>query len=201
MKPQYAVPGLLGIIGGAAWIAIASFMPAWGPPGTAQYERYEAAAQLWVFTFALMVFGFLGLTARYRFVATNLGKTGAVIVVIGIVAMMAGNVAEFRVFSDLPYDPENARTAAWLVLLAGLFSVLIGVFMLGVEALLRGRLPQWAGVGLVSALPAMILAFAWEALLPWPLGLAAVLAGGLAMWPADGRTAWPTRYPLRPRSS
>jgi hypothetical protein len=201
MKPQYVGPGLLGIAGGAAWIAVASFMPAWGPPGTAQYEKYEAAAQLWVFTFALMAIGFLGLTARYRFGATILGKAGAAIVMIGFVAMMAGNVAEFRIFSGLPYDPDNARTAAWLAVLAGLFTVLIGVFMLGVEALLRGRLPQWAGVGLVSVLPAVILAFAWEPLFPWPLGLAAVLAGGLAVWPGSGRAVWPTRDPLQPRST
>ena len=156
MKPRYAVPGVLGIVGGVAWIAIASFMPAWGSPGTAQYERYESAAQLWVFTFALMACGFLGLTARYRFGATLLGKAGATIVVIGFVAMMAGNFAEFRIFSDLPYDPDNARTAAWLVLLAGFF--------------------------------------------PWPLGLAAVLAGGLAVWPVSGQKALSTKDP-QPRST
>ncbi|MET4135552.1 hypothetical protein [Pseudarthrobacter sp. PvP090] len=200
MKPRYAVPGVLGIVGGVAWIAIASFMPAWGSPGTAQYERYEAAAQLWIFTFALMACGFLGLTARYRFGATLLGKAGATIVVIGFIAMMAGNFAEFRIFSDLPYDPDNARTAAWLVLLAGLFTALIGVFMLGVEALRSGRLPQRAGVGLVSALPAMIPAFAWEPLFPWPLGLAAVLAGGLAVWPVSGQKALSTKDP-QPRST
>ena len=201
MKPQYALPGFLGIVGGVAWIAIASFMPAWDSPGTAQYARYEAAAQLWVFTFALMILGFLGLAARYRFGATLLGKAGTAMVVIGLLAMMAGNIAEFRVLPDLPYGPDNARTAAWLTLLAGLFAALIGAFMLGVEALLKGRLPQWAGVGLVSALPAMILAFAWEPLLPWPLGLAAVLAGVLAVWPASGQTVWPTRDPLLPRST
>lgn len=176
-------------------------MPVWGSPGTVQYERYEAAAQLWVFTFALMAFGFVGLTVRYRFGATNLGKAGAAAVLLGFISMMAGNFAEFRVLSDLPYAPDNARTAAWLALLVGLFTVLIGVFMLGVEALLRGRLPQWAGVGLVSALPAMILAFAWEPLFPWPLSLAAVLAGGLAVWPGNGQSVWPIRDPLRPRST
>jgi hypothetical protein len=152
MKPQYAVPGLLGITGGFAWIALASFMPAWGPPGTAAYERYQAAVQLWVFAFALMAVGFLGLTARYRFAATLLGKAGAAIVTIGFVAMMVGNVAEFRLLSDLPYDPDNVRTTAWLTLLAGLLAALVGVFMLGVEALRSGRLPHWAGVGLVAAL-------------------------------------------------
>ena len=189
MKPQYAVPGLLGITGGFAWIALASFMPAWGPPGTAAYERYQAAAQLWVFAFALMAVGFLGLTARYRFGATLLGKAGAAIVTIGLLAMMVGNIAEFRLLSDLPYDPDNVRTTAWLTLLAGLLAALVGVLMLGVEVLRSGRLPRWAGVGLVAALPAMVLAFAWAPLFPLPLGLAAIVSGGLAVWPAQAGIA------------
>lgn len=185
VQKLHAALGLFGIIGAAAWIALASvLMPEWGPPGTGAYERYEASAQLWVFAFGLMACGFVGFIFRFGLGATRLGKIGAGAIVIGFLAMMAGNAAEFRIFTALPYAPDNARTGAWLTLLAGLLVVLVGIFMLGVDSMQRSLLPQWMSVLLVSVLPATILSLAWSPLMPLPLCLTAVAAGGLAMWPA-----------------
>jgi hypothetical protein len=59
--------GWSGIIGAVAWISLIALMAGgWGPPGSAEYDRYEINSQLWVFAFALMACGFMGLFLRYQ---------------------------------------------------------------------------------------------------------------------------------------
>ena len=107
--------GSLGIIGAIAWMSLIVLMAGgWGPPGSAEYDRYEANSQLWVFALALMACGFIGLFLKYRTgAAPALGLSATVPVLVGFVLMVAGNVAEFRFFSHLPYEAGNARMWAW----------------------------------------------------------------------------------------
>lgn len=184
---MYRVPsalGWLGIIGALAWISLVVLMAGgWGPPGSAEYDRYEANSQLWVFAFALMACGFIGLFLRYRTRAERaLGLTATVSVVLGFALMMAGNVAEFRFFSHLPYEADNARMWAWLIFLLGFLSVLVGTLLLGVWTRRQELLPRWAGWMFLLAFPATFVAAA-ASLYPVPLCLATLTAGILAVRP------------------
>lgn len=175
--------GWLGIIGAVAWISLMVLMAGgWGPPGSAEYDRYETNSQLWVFAFALMACGFIGLFLRYRTGAEPaLGFTIASIV-LGFTLMMAGNVAEFRFFSHLPYEADNARMWAWLIFLLGFLTVLVGSLLLGVWTRSQEHLPRWAGWLFLLALPATFVASA-ASLYPVPLCLATLTAGILALRP------------------
>ncbi|CAI3799327.1 hypothetical protein [Pseudarthrobacter sp. MM222] len=174
--------GWLGIFGAVAWISLIVLMAGgWGPPGSAEYDRYATNSQLWVFAFALMACGFIGLFLRYKIgAATALGLTAVVSVVLGFVLMMAGNVAEFRYFSHLPYESDNARMWAWLVFLLGFLSVLAGSLLLGVWARRQELRPRWTGWMFLLALPATFVAAA-ASLHPVPLCLATLAAGTLAV--------------------
>lgn len=184
MHKVHAGLGWLGIIGAGAWISLVALMAGgWGPPGSADYDRYELNSQLWVFAFALMACGFMGLFLRYQIgAATALGRTAVVSVILGFVLMMAGNVAEFRYFSHLPYEADNARMWAWVVFLLGLLSVLAGSLLLGLWARRQKLLPRWAGWTFLLALPATFVAGA-ASLYPIPLCLATLAAGILAARP------------------
>lgn len=184
MHRVHADLGWVGIIGAVAWVSLLAVMAGgWGPPGSAEYDRYEINSQLWVFAFALMACGFMGLFLRYRVgAATALGRTAIVLVLLGFVLMMAGNVAEFRYFSHLPYEADNARMWVWVVFLLGLLSVLAGSLLLGLWARRQERLPRWAGWTFLLALPATFVTGA-IALYPVPLCLATLAAGILAVRP------------------
>lgn len=176
--------GWLGIIGAVAWISLIVLMAGgWGPPGSGEYDQYEANAQLWVFAFALMACSFIGLSLRYGIgAASPLGLTATIATVVGFALMMAGNVAEFRFFSDLPYEADNARMWAWLVFLLGFLTVLVGLLLLGVWTRSQEPLPQWAGWVFLLALPATFVAAA-VSLYPVPLCLATLVSGILAVQP------------------
>jgi hypothetical protein len=184
MHRVHSALGWLGIIGAVAWISLMVLMAGdWGPPGSAEYDRYEANSQLWVFAFALMACGFIGLFLRYRSgKATSPGLTAITSITLGFVLMMAGNVAEFRYLSHLPYEADNARMWAWMVFLLGFLSVLAGSLLLGVWARRGALLPRWAGWTFLLTLPATFVAAA-VSLYPVPLCLAALAAGILAVRP------------------
>jgi hypothetical protein len=174
--------GLLGITGSIAWISLILLMAAgWGPPGSGEYERYEANSQLWVFAFALMACGFIGLSLRYRITAgSELGFTAILATVFGFVLMMAGNVAEFSFFTDLPYEAGNARMWSWLTFLLGFLTVLVALVLLGVWTRRHELLPRWAGWVFLLALPASFVAGVLS-LYPLPLCLAALVVGILSV--------------------
>lgn len=184
MRRVHSLLGWLGIIGAGAWISLIVLMAGgWGPPGSAEHDRYETNSQLWVFAFALMVCGFIGMFLRYRTgAAPALGLTAIISIVLGFALMMAGNVAEFRFFNHLPYEADNARMWAWLIFLLGFLSALVGSLLLGVWTRRQGLLPRWAGWMFLLALPATFVAAA-ASLYPVPLCLAALAAGILAVRP------------------
>lgn len=186
MSWVHSALGWLGIIGAVAWMSLIVLMAGgWGPPGSADYGRYEANSQLWVFALALMACGFIGLFLRYRTgAASALGRTATVPILLGFVLMMAGNVAEFRFFSHLPYEAGNARMWAWIIFLLGFLSVLVGSLLLGVSMRRQQVLPQWAAWTFLLALPATFVAAA-ASLYPVPLCLATLTVGMLAARPGS----------------
>lgn len=123
-----------------------------------------------------MACGFVGLFLRFRTGAEpSLGLTATVSIVIGFALMMAGNVAEFRFSSHLPYEADNARIWAWLIFLLGFLSVLVRTLLLGVWTRPHELLPRWAGWMFLRALPATFLAAA-ASLYPVPPCLATLAA-------------------------
>ncbi len=177
--------GVIGLAGALFWLALGTVLsPDWGPPGSGNYLGYETINRLWAPSFAAMLAGYLGLFARYP-LSGRLGRTARITIVGGLAAMIAGNVAEFWFFTDLPYGAINARSLAWILVLLGMLSLLIGGALLGWAGLRRRLWPPWASWALVLALPlTLILVFTGQSLMFIALPLASLLAGGLALgWP------------------
>jgi hypothetical protein len=182
------VLGLLGVLGSLLWLSLNTVLsPDWGPPGSTNYLGYETVNRLWAPAFALMLCGFVGLYQRYPLRRTRLGRVGFRLAVTGLVLMLAGNIAEFWLFSAQPYGELNGRNLAWIVVLLGMLSVLIGAGLFGLAGLRHASLPRWASGLFLLALPAaLIFIVSVVELMSVPLVGAGLLAGALAAWPSAG---------------
>ena len=100
--PLTRVLSVAGILGGALWIGLAFIPPEWGPPGSQAYVGYELWNRLWTPALLGMFLGFLGFTIRSRPAFSPRAVTGLVVLTAGLALMVAGNIAEFWIFSDLP---------------------------------------------------------------------------------------------------
>ena len=175
------VLGLIGIAGSVVWLALNTVLsPDWGPPGSGNYLGYETINRLWAPCFAAMLTGFAGLFARYP-LAGRLGAVARALVVAGLLAMIAGNVAEFWFFTNQAYGELNARSFAWIGVLLGMLSLLIGCLLSGLAGW-RGRIwPRGISLMFLLALPVtLLLMFAAQSIMFIMLPLIGVLAGGLA---------------------
>jgi hypothetical protein len=183
---RHQILGGLGILGSLFWLSLNTLLsPDWGPPGSARYVSYETTNRLWALAFAGMLCGCLGLAARYRLAQSRLGRVAQRLAAGGLLVMIAGNMAEFWLFSQQAYGELNGRNLAWIGVLLGWLTTLTGLGLLGL-AIWRGRfLPVWSGVLLALALPATIALIISSAInwMGWPLIIATALVGGLAAWP------------------
>ncbi len=178
--------GLLGLLGSLLWLGLNTFLsPDWGPPGSANYLGYETINRLWAPAFALMLCGYVGLSQRYPVRAIRLGRAGYRLTVLGLVMMIAGNIAEFWFFSALPYGALNARSWAWITVLVGMLILIIGMALMGLAGYRAQALPVWGSVIFLLLPPMLLLMFfiqrfdgAWLALAV--LGLTSSV---LALWP------------------
>jgi hypothetical protein len=128
---------VLGIIGGATWIAYA-FVPAECAPATNRTLIF--CNRLWTPALFAMTVGFLGLL-RW---ATTLGSPRVTrwlsIAVIGAAFMTFGNFAEFWVFFGWPQQGPDGwlRNSLWVTDAIGLLGLLLASFGAGL-VLLLGR--------------------------------------------------------------
>ncbi len=158
-----------GLLGGLSWIILTTlFASDWGAPGTLQYIAYQNYNRLWSPTLLLMLLGFVGLYRRYPFRVGRLGQIGLGLIVLGFVLMMAGNIAEFWIFTDARYEfGLNPRNVSWFTFLFGWLFTLVGSLQWGIHSNRTHILPQWAGSLLILTLPLSIaLLFAQSILLP-----------------------------------
>ena len=96
--------GLLGVVGSLAWLSLNTlFSPEFGYPGTANYLGYQTISRLWAPAFALILCGYLGLYRRFSLLSLRRGRLGFGLISVGLVLMMAGNVAEFWFFMEQAY--------------------------------------------------------------------------------------------------
>lgn len=176
--------GVIGLAGALFWLALNTVLsPDWGPPGSGNYLGYETINRLWSPAFAAMLAGYLGLFARYPPLG-GLGRAAQIAIVGGLAAMIVGNVAEFWFFTDLSYGEWNARSLAWMLVLLGMLSLLIGGALLGLLGFRQRHWPAWASALLLLALPVTLgLVFTGQSLMfiavPFVAALAAALALGL----------------------
>ena len=160
---------LAGLLGGLLWIILTiAFSSDWSAPGTLQYIAYQNYNRLWSLILFLMLLGFIGLYLQYPFRAGRLGQIGFGLLVLGFVLMMAGNIAEFWVFTDSPYEGGlNPRNLSWFTFLFGWLFTLIGSLLWGIHSNRTYVLPQWVGALLILSLPiSIVLLFAQSVLLP-----------------------------------
>lgn len=182
LNRYFRVFGAIGIAGSLFWLALNTVLsPDWGPPGSGSYLGYETINRLWAPSFAAMLAGYLGFFARYP-LPGRLGRATQYTIVGGLAAMIVGNVAEFWFFTDLPYGALNARSLAWILVLLGMLSLLIGGALLGALGLRQRLWPAGASWALVLALPlTLLLVFTGQSLMFIALPLVSLLTGGLAL--------------------
>ena len=120
-------PVTIALIGiGFCWLFALMASPEWGPPGTTAYLAYEARNRLIPLPLFLMALGFIVIYVHHRRVVGRLGGVAFVIILLGIVLMFIGNVAEFWLFTTLPYGTSNGRALAWSIFLVGALSFISG---------------------------------------------------------------------------
>jgi hypothetical protein len=186
--------GAAGLLGALFWLSLNTVLsPEWGPPGTTRYLSYEAANRLWALAFAGMLCALIGFGARFPLTHSRLGRAAQRLAVAGLLVMLAGNIAEFWLFSQQPYGELNGRNLAWMGVLLGWLSTISGLSLIGLTIWRERFLPRWSGALLMLTLPATLLIIFSSAisLMGWPLILAILLVGGLAAWPSAPATARP----------
>jgi hypothetical protein len=183
--------GSLGVLGSLFWLSLNTvFTAEFGYPGTANYLGYEAINRLWAPAFALILCSYIGLYQRYPLRRLRWGRIAFGLIVIGLMAMMVGNVLEFWFFSNQAYAQVNGRNLSWIGVLLGLLAMLIGLLIVGLGNRKNGPLPRWGGVVFLLALPLTWFMFALKpSLLGLPFVLAGTTAGMLAAWPAAAGSA------------
>jgi hypothetical protein len=125
-----------------------------------------------------MAVGFTGLRRSPRFAQLAGIRGGLLIVVVGLLAMALGNVAEYWLFVDQPHGAMNARAFSWIGLLLGALLASLGALVAGMAMLKVRSYPLWLGVVLALLLPVTIVAAALSvSLLFVPLGVAAIAVG------------------------
>jgi len=132
---RVALPVSAALIG-IGFIALLLLMSSseWGAPGTNAYLIYEARNRL--IPVSLLFIG-VGIVAGYLTLRNRLGRLGRLsffLSVAGVASMLVGNVAEFWLFSGLPYGPMNARAVSWSLFLLGGLLLLVGLTMFLIAA-------------------------------------------------------------------
>ncbi len=136
---------LAGILGGGVWIGLAFFASGWGPPGTTDYARYELWNRLRTPALLGMAFGFSGFSLALRPALSRTAKGGFACFVIGFALMIIGNIAEFWIFTTVPYSDgqgPNIRDIAWMTFLLGTMLMLIASAVVGFAFLNTNRIPK-----------------------------------------------------------
>jgi len=169
--------GLLSLLGGisAVPLMVAFASTGWGKPGTAAYQTYETLNRLTAFALLLMVPGWLGL---FLALPRGYGRWGALAALVGALLMVAGNAAEFWLYSDLSYECCNARHTAFGTFSLGSLVTDVGAMVAGIAMRRGGSGPRWLAALLILALPLDVAGF----FLLSPFAAAAVLALALGWW-------------------
>ncbi|HZQ06518.1 MAG TPA: hypothetical protein VFD70_08045 [Anaerolineae bacterium] len=198
---------LAGIMGGAVWIWLVCFGPEWSTPGTDAYIRYEFWNRLFTPAMAGMAVGLCGLALALRASLTRIATIGFATALLGFALMILGNVAEFWMFTNLPYsmgEGQNLRDVAAMTTLFGTLLMLLSVGGAGLGLLNSDGILKWLGLLLILPLPltliGAILHMSWTAL---PIGGLSIIIGSITglQPPLDKTKRGQTRAQRRTRSA
>ncbi|MEP7356384.1 MAG: hypothetical protein ABI847_04040 [Anaerolineales bacterium] len=178
--------GVLGVLGSLLWLSLNTLLsPDFGYPGSTDYLGYQTINRLWAPAFALMLCGFVGLYQCHPLSQARSGRLGFRLATAGLVVMAVGNIAEFWFLTELPYGQLNMRAFAWIGLLLGMLSLLIGTSLLGLAGWRHQVMPAWGSAVLALGLPIFIwLFFSQRITEAWlVLGGLGLMVGLLALAP------------------
>lgn len=183
---------IAGIVGGVIWICLPFFSPEWGPPGSQDYLGYELWNRIWTPALVGMMLGFLDFYRVIRVDLPSVARVAWIILLVGFGMMVAGNVAEFWVFTAVPYNGgggPNIRDLSWMTFLLGFVLAHLGAMTAGLASLSGGGLPRWLAIAFAGCLPVMVgAAYAGLSWAGIPLGFLSVVAGHLLSGGASGRS-------------
>jgi len=170
---------LTGILGGLLWLGLALFRPEWGPPGTAPYGSYELWNRLWTPALLSMGAGFSALFLRLRPTLSRRARGSFIALLGGCALMVLGNVGEFWIFTDQPYEGEGSliRLVSWLTYLFGALLLLSAAAAVGGALWRAAHLPRWLLLLFIGVLPLSIALM----FLNMELAVQVPLAGGLSI--------------------
>ena len=157
--------GLAAMVGGVLWLGLVTLgivHDFWASAiGVLTYENYN---RLLTVPLLLFVVGWFGVRASLVHRPGRLGRASAVIVLIGLLLLLAGNVLEFWlvVFQSryVPFrlggpDSWPGAMIGWGLFLLGCPVVPMGLVLFGLAALRAKLLPRWNAapliIGLLSA--------------------------------------------------
>ena len=177
-----------GVVGAATWLAL----PFFAPPMDSSNAEEIFWSRLWAPALALMALGFVGLARSSAVLARRSLRIGLVTVVIGLLVMAVGNIAEYWLFVDQIHGTMSSRDFSWILLLGGALVTGLGITTVGVLMLALRVTPVWVGLALAAVAPTMIALGALAGgFVGVPLGVAALAAAisvlGSPLTPAVSR--------------
>lgn len=148
--------GLAAVLGGVLWALwyVGAYFVGWGSPSSAEYGAYEAYNRSMPGVLVLLLAGLVGAHMLQRKVYGWLGKAGFVVASIGLLGMIAGNVAEFWIFTEEAYGTSSLRDNAWMAFGLGLFAFYAGSVLFGIATLRASILPRPGALLLLIWFPA-----------------------------------------------
>ena len=143
-------------LGGAAGVLliIGFGLTGWGPPGSAAYRTYELLNRLMAIALLIMAPGWLGMWHWRR----GTGRWRTLVAGSGVLVVAAGTGAEFWLYSDLPYEGDSMRQAAYATASVGSLVLYLGATATGI-ALWRAGRSGWLTVCMLLTLPLDVTAF------------------------------------------
>jgi hypothetical protein len=127
-----------------------------------------------------MFLGFLGFLRWQRPTLRPSAAALFAVLLLGLSLMVLGNVAEFWVFTDVPYSGGrgfNIRDAAWTTFLLGSLLAIIGSTAFGLLSLVKEGPLRWLAIAFALEMPATVvfsaISFSFASI---PLGVLSIVA-------------------------
>ncbi len=124
------------MVGGVLWALWYVGVSLVGGTGYGTYNRLMPVVLL------LLAVGLLGVHAAQNGSHGRVGRAGFVVALVGLLVMIAGNVADFWVFAERGYGPASPKHNAWMLFGLGLFALYAGTVLFGVGTLRARVLPR-----------------------------------------------------------
>ena len=173
---------VVGLLGGlAATISIIIVGDTFGLPGSASYRIYENFNRLMAILIALETCAMIGFYFQQKDVFGNIERTALLIALIAWIGMAAGTVAEFWLYSDLPYGEDNLRNTAFSIFSISSLVAGLALLALGMRTLIRRQLPRYYSIVLILYLPIDIALFVTGQSIFLTSALVVILIAGLTL--------------------